>query len=200
MNNKTLIIASCFALVLAAVVVVRMNSIKRHFDVTVRESLKTTEGYDEKFINMVNRLEDVLTTRASFGYTGGKDPMTGTNRQVVQNIVPEKTAKAAVAPKIPAEKGDPFKLTAIIGDPAGKRVTAIVMDGERSYSVDPGDVVGGRKISRITGEGVYMETDSLLYYYDIYGKRLHRIKATGQLIEPVPAISPQNAAPREKAR
>jgi hypothetical protein len=201
LNNKTLIIASCLALALSVTIFVRMTLVKRHFDATVRESLKTSDGYDQKFITMVDRLEELLATRANFGYTGGKDPMTGTRRQVVQNVVAEKPrVSPATVVQQPQEEVDPFKLTAIIGDPGGKLVTAIVMDGERSYSVETGDVVGGRKISRITNEAIYMETDSLSYYYDIYGKRTHRIKATDRLFELAPAAPPQKGAPQETTK
>jgi hypothetical protein len=175
--NKSIIaiIASVLAILLAIGMVVRMNMQKKHFDKIVQEALKTSEGYDQIFIDMVNRLEVELATRASFGYTGGKDPMTGTKRQVVSQL-PTLGPGLAASSGAPKEPGDPVKLTAIIADAAGRKITAVVMDGERSYSVEPGDVVANRKITKITNEGIYMETDSLYYFYDIYGKKGTRLK------------------------
>jgi type II secretory pathway component PulC len=71
---------------------------------------------------------------------------------------------------------DQFKLTAIIADASGKKITAVIMDGERSYSVDQGDVVAGRKITKISNEAIFMENDSMTFFYDIYGKKGEKFK------------------------
>jgi hypothetical protein len=172
-----LIVASAIAIVTALVSTVWIVGEKGRFDKAVAAS-RTTEGYDQRFIDMVNRLEDELATRARFGYTGGKDPMTGTTRHVVipKAVVPHvRTNKTTSAPEVepapaaPVAAPDMVKLTAIIGD--AKKMTAIVMDGERSYSVEAGDKVAGRRITRVTNEGIYMEDDSLYYFYDISGNR-----------------------------
>ncbi|MBN1131155.1 MAG: hypothetical protein JXA71_19350 [Chitinispirillaceae bacterium] len=185
---QLLLIASLLAVVVSIVIIYRAVAAKSSFDKSVSEALKTSEGYDQRFIDMVNRLEDLLATRAQFGYTGGKDPMTGTKRQVVQ---PKKAAapKRARKSRPPAgqpeaveqqvEEVDPVKLTAIIADGTGRKITAVVMDGERSYSVDPGDHVAGRKITRITNDGIYMETATSYYFYDIYGNVVKKDKTTG---------------------
>ena len=190
-QHQLLLIASLLAVLLSIVMIYRSVAAEKNFDRSVKESLKTTEGYDQRFIDMVNRLEELLATRAQFGYTGGKDPMTGTKRQVVQM-----KAKPAAKPKIrkpsagagtqvaaPEEEEavDPVRLTAIIADATGKKITAVVMDGERSFSVDPGDVVAGRKITKITNDGIYMETDTSYYFYDIYGNVVKKNKSTGEV-------------------
>jgi len=184
MNQKTILIASILALVLALVILVRMSIVKHSFDTTVRVSLKTSEGYDEKFITMVDRLENILATRASFGYTGGKDPMTGSRRQVVQSAPSSAPAPKASAPAVTAPPpSDLMKLTAIIGDANERHLMAIIMNGERSYSVNAGDVVAGRRITKITNEGIFMESGTQSFYYDIYGKRQTRNKTGGQSSE-----------------
>jgi hypothetical protein len=203
-QNQLILIGSLLAFVISAIVVYRTLSVKSNFDQSVTESLKTSEGYDQRFIDMVNRLEDLLATRAKFGYSGGKDPMTGTIRQVVQPQpvpVAPKTSKqpknaAATAPVAAAGPVDPVKLTAIIGDAAGRKFTAVVMDGERSFSVDPGDVVAGRKISRITNEGIYMESETDQYFYDIYGNIVKKSKGSGESIVPPPEPPPPVVAPK----
>ncbi len=159
----SILIASALALLLAVVVIFRINARKTEFDRSVREALSTSEGYDEQFIEMVNNLEDELARRASFGYEGGKDPMTGRTRRVVKpkRVVRRRTKKKAV---------DPVKLTAIIFDDRNRQFTAIVMDGERSYSVEVGDRVRDRRITDITSENVIMKSSSKAYVYDIYGK------------------------------
>ena len=63
--------AAALALALALVLSARIFSQSSGFRKVVQESLLTTEGYDQQFINLVNQLEDVLTTRASFPYPGG---------------------------------------------------------------------------------------------------------------------------------
>ncbi len=165
----TLIAAAVLSLLLAGGMSARMYLRKKQFDKTVQEALSFSEGYDKDFINMVNRLEVELATRASFGYTGGKDPMTGKIRRVARRIFrPKKTLPVTVTP---VETVDPFKLTAIIFDDEQNSYTAIVMKGERSFAVEVGDVVGDRKIQKITSGRIFMDSDSLVYYYDISGAR-----------------------------
>jgi hypothetical protein len=187
-QHQLLLIASILAIVVSIIIGFRAIASKEKFNRSVRESLKTSEGYDQRFIDRVNRLEDLLATRAQFGYSGGKDPMTGTKRQIVQQK-PPKAAKARKAVKTasgasaaaaePAEEIDPVRLTAIIADATGKKITAVIMDGERSFSVDPGDKVAGRRITKITNDGLYMESDTTYYFYDIYGNVVKKNKSTG---------------------
>lgn len=187
-QHRILLIGSLIAVVLSLVIMFRSVSAKNHFDRAVIESLKTTEGYDQRFIDMVNRLEELLATRARFGYQGRKDPMTGSIREVVQ---PKPVAAPAPRPRVhkavpsepetPVAPTDPVRLTAVIADAAGKKITAVVMDGERSLSVDPGDLVAGRKITKITNDGIYMESDSCYFFYDIYGNVVKKSKETGEI-------------------
>jgi hypothetical protein len=171
--------AAIAATILALVLLLRMTQIHQGFQKMVLQSLVTSEGYDQNFINLVNHLEDVLATRASFSYLGGKDPMTGRQREVakpeavrapVRRIpnagLPDKPAPDAA----PAAPSDPFRLTALIADDFG-RYTAIVMDGERSVSVDVGDQVGGKKVARITNREITMETGSSIITYGLDGTR-----------------------------
>lgn len=165
-NNVPTIIAVILAILLAGGMFFRTFIQKRSFDKTVHESIKTTEGYDQKLINMVKRLEYDLALRASFGYRGHKDPMTGKKRKVV---LPKKVFKKKIDKKEPEAVIDPVKLTAIIFDDEKTRYTAVVMDGERSYSVEVGDRVRDRRITRITEEMIYMENAEAYFAYDIYG-------------------------------
>lgn len=191
MNQKLMMTASVLALVLSIIILVRISIVKNSFESTVLSSLKTSEGYDEKFITMVDKLENVLTTQASFGYSGGKDPMSGDRRESAKaepeaappppNATPNQQAPKATqvlpaAPHLPPP--DAMKLTAIIGDAADRHLTAIVLDGEHSYSVDVGDMVSGRRITRITSDGIFMENATQTFYYDIYGKRQIRNKTS----------------------
>jgi hypothetical protein len=168
-KNNTLIAAAILAVLLAVGVTVQMHLQKKKFEKNVVERKKTSAGYDQKFIAMVNRLEEELTMRASFGYEGGKDPMTGKKRRVVipkRRITRKPTKKTS---KAPVRKIDPVKLTAIIYDDEKTRYTAVVMDGERSFSVEVGDKVRNRRITRITEEVIYMEDAKNYYKYDIFG-------------------------------
>jgi Tfp pilus assembly protein PilP len=161
------IVASVLAVVIAVVLVVRVSMRKRHFDQTVREALSTSEGYDQRFIKMVKNLEEHLARQASFGYTGGKDPMTGKVRRVVQ---PRRAAPRRPRKQAPVAEVDPVKLTAIIFDDVAGEYTAVIMDGERSYSVEVGDRIRNRRITRITEDAVLMISDTMMYRYDIYGR------------------------------
>ena len=206
-QHRLLITASAFAVLLAFFIIFRSISSKQHFDNAVRESLKTSEGYDQRFIDMVNRLEELLATRAQFGYSGGKDPMTGTRRQVVlpkaatapvrtaYHPTQQRTQGTTQAETAPAQASDQMRLTAIIADATGKKITAIIMDGERSYSVEKGDMVGGRKISHITNEGIYMETDTMMYFYDIYGNVVKKSKETGNVSSVLKEEPPKQETP-----
>lgn len=188
-QHRLLIAATVIAVVLSLFIIYRSFSASASFDQAVHESLKTTEGYDQRFIDRVNRLEELLATRAQFGYSGGKDPMTGNKRQVVQikepAPAPVKTyhaqqQAAGPAPEAaPAVQADQMRLTAIIADATGRKITAVVMDGERSFSVEQGDLVSNRKITRITNEGIYMESDSMIFFYDIYGNVVRKSKESG---------------------
>jgi hypothetical protein len=173
------IVCAVLALLLAIGVTVRITLQQTSFNRAVQEALETSEGYDERFINMVNKLEEELARRASFGYTGGKDPMTGKKRSVVLHHKrvrrPSRTRKKGEK-QPPPQQVDPVKLTAIIFDDEKRTYTAIVMDGERSYSVEMGDRVRNRKITRISNDELYMESPTALYKYDIYGNSQTRKK------------------------
>jgi hypothetical protein len=191
MRFNPFIASAVLAMVLALGLALRVFSQNNGFRREVNESLATTEGYDQKFIDLVDHLEEVLTVRASFSYPGGKDPMTGRRREVAAPVeapsprrvatskpsAQPKAAKAdtAKAPIATVEIPDRVKLTAIIADDYGQH-TAIVMDGERSLSVDVGDMVGNRKVTRITGKEITMENDSALYSYDLSGSRNYQKK------------------------
>lgn len=185
--------AAILAMALAFGLALRVFSQNSGFRHEVRESLASTEGYDQRFIDLVNHMEDILAKRASFAYPGGKDPMTGRRREVASAPAPEAaprriaaTAKPKAGPKAPAKPdtafqlpaappADKVKLTAIIADDYGQH-TAIVMDGERSLSVDVGDLVGARKVTKITSKDITMEDDSAIYGYDLAGNRSYQRK------------------------
>ncbi|MBD3392178.1 MAG: hypothetical protein GF418_08885 [Chitinivibrionales bacterium] len=169
-EHGLLITGSVLAFLLAVGVVTRITMQKASFNRTVQEALETSEGYDERFIEMVNKLEEELARRASFGYKGQKDPMTGKKRAVVLHHKPiRRRLPAKKEDKEPEQYIDPVKLTAIIYDDEKRKHTAIVMDGERSYSVEVGDRVRDRTITRITNEQIFMESPAALFRYDIYG-------------------------------
>lgn len=200
MKFNPFVAAAALALVLAVGLAGRIYSQSTGFRKVVNESLATTEGYDQQFINLVNHLEEVLTTRASFPYPGGKDPMTGRRREVAAEVLEQPAPRLAAsragskaAPKAPKGAGNPagrgsasdsapaeppsdkVRLTAIIADDYGQH-TAIVMDGERSMSVDIGDMVGARKVVRITGKELTMEDDLTVYIYGLSGSRSQQRK------------------------
>ncbi len=180
-RQQILMIASVMAVILSIVIITRSISARVHFDRSVNEALKTSEGYDQRFIDMVNRLENILAQRAQFGFGGGTDPMTGTKRMVVQTQAAPAPRTGKARPGAPASvaataTADPVKLTAIIADASGKKITAVVMDGERSFSVDPGDYIAKRRITQITNDGIYMESDTMLYFYDIRGNKVVKKK------------------------
>lgn len=185
-NHAVMLLASLLALVLGAYLCLRVEEHRRLFDGSVSEALKTSEGYDQAFIDMVNKLEEELMMRASFGYAGRKDPMTGMVRAVA--AAPARFAavrgrpaapRPAPAAGAPAEEApeetpltveiDPIRLTAIIYDNTRKTYTAVVMNGERSFSVDVGDRLAGRQIVQITGDNIVMETATERFTYTIAG-------------------------------
>src|SRR3954468_10031711 len=142
--------SAVLALIMAFGLTLRLFFQQEGFQRIVNESLASSEGYDQKFIDLVDHLEDVLTSRASFPFMGGKDPMTGRRREIANSVVDQPVVRRA-APPVKASKGksapvaepkpepasapeDKVKLTAIIADDYGQH-TAIVMDGERSMSV-----------------------------------------------------------------
>ncbi|MCL2688671.1 MAG: hypothetical protein FWE57_02335 [Chitinispirillia bacterium] len=187
-NYSVMIFACVLAIGLAAYMLYRADDQKKSFDKTVKSALQTSEGYDKAFIDMVNRLEDELATRASFGYAGRKDPMTGTVRNVVVPAArPSARRSAAPAAAHRADETeaqaapvqvavDPVRLTAIIFDNTRNIYTAVVMDGERSFSVDVGDRVAGRRIMRITGQEIMMENDIERFTYNISGDKTRAYK------------------------
>jgi len=65
LKEKTLIAISASALLLAVFLFFRISTAKYDFSRTVRESHKTTEGYDQLFIDRVNRFEQVLVNLVS---------------------------------------------------------------------------------------------------------------------------------------
>lgn len=188
MKFNPFLAAAALSLILALGLAARIHSQFSSFREVVNESLATSEGYDSRFIELVNHLEDDLTTRANFPYPGGKDPMTGRRREVAALVLeresaprkPIRAARAAAKPTPapsagPAPVPDKVRLTAIIADDYGQH-TAIVMDGERSLSVDVGDAVGGRRVVRITAKEVAMEDQAMVYTYGLSGARSQQRK------------------------
>lgn len=184
--------AALLAMALALGLSIRVFSQNNGFRREVTQSLATTEGYDQMFIDLVNHMEEVLAHRASFSYPGGKDPLTGRRREVAAPVaqapVPRMAASAPpkgkpAGPAKPADDDvlpaapppDRVKLTAIIADDYGQH-TAIVMNGERSMSVDVGDLVGDRKVTKVTSKEITMEDDTAIYSYDISGNRNYNRK------------------------
>jgi len=180
-----LVVTVLLAVVLSAYAAYRVDDRSKEFNKTVRETLKISEGYDQQFIDMVLKLEDELAERASFGYAGRKDPMTGTTRVVAARPVVQPRAtgggraraaaaaqpvqEVATAPVQVMEEPDPVRLTAIIFDNTRNTYTAIVMDGTRSYSVAVGDRIAGRRVTRITNEDIFMENERERFVYNIMG-------------------------------
>lgn len=182
MTPKNTVAAATLSFVVAAFIVASIVGTKARFDRTVSQTRETSEGYDQILIDKVNQLESVLATRAQFGYSGGKDPMTGRIRQVVVQRpaqvpapLPRPVANASAPglpppPPLPVERPDPVRLTAIIADSQGQK-TAIIMDGERSYAVAEGDRVAGRRVVSVAPDMVVMVDDTTRYLYDIHGGR-----------------------------
>jgi hypothetical protein len=118
--------------------------------------------------------------------------MTGRERIVVNNpsifqrrrpaattTIAEKTtqpANTAAVPEEPVIAEDSVRLTAIIFDDVKEVYTAIVMVGERSYAIEAGDYVVGRRITTINSERVIMEDDRAFYMYEITGRKDRREK------------------------
>jgi len=170
--------AALFSFAIAILIFFRITQEHARFQKTVRQSLMSSEGYDQKFIDLVNHLEDILATRATFSYQGGVDPMTGRQREVSQ-FVPTVVAKRASPTQGPARgriapapkvESDPIRLTALIADDFG-RYTAIIMNGERSLSVDVGDAVGESKVVRITSRDIVLSGNEGTFTYSLSGGR-----------------------------
>lgn len=174
----SLIAASVLSVITAGALAARVTFQTRHFDKTVQEALKTSEGYDEKFIEMVNRLERELALRASFGYIGGKDPMTGKERIVVRTQPQRKRVVSTSMTNEPQveQPADSVRLTAIIYDDEKRLYTAIIMVGERSFAIETGDLVVGRNVNKIDNGYLIMEDNQQYYIYDIAGNLEIRVK------------------------
>jgi len=216
MKYNPFAVSALLAMVIAFGLSLRIFSQDRGFLHVVNESLATTEGYDQKFIDLANHLEKVMATRASFSYPGGKDPMTGRRREVASMVGADASQARSSANKIAANKTgkggrtdgkvvaknssnktdanavvdtaaaaaaalaaqppeDNVKLTALIADDYGQH-TAIVMNGERSQSVEVGDMVGKRKVTKITSKEIIMEDESAVYSYELSGNRNYQKK------------------------
>lgn len=190
MDMKPFNAAATLALLLAIGMFTRIYSQHSGFHRVVRESLATSEGYDQKFIDLVHHLEEILTTRASFPFLGGSDPMTGRRRELVATALPSSRVRPPASPKSSTTKAAPVdriesapepaisdnvRLTAIIADEYGQH-TAIVMNGERSLSVDVGDLVGDRKVIRISSKDLVMADEALIYTYNLSGARSQQPK------------------------
>jgi len=179
-------------LIIAMALIWRIHQQQRQFQELVAKTAQITEGYDENFIAMVDRLEHELAERASFPYLGKKDPMTGKVRQVVipqrpreRERIARRTGKAPTdapiaqatetATTVVAEV-DPVRLTAVIYDDIKRVHTAIMMVGERSYSVEVGDRIHGRRAAEITVSSVTLEDQNKIYQYNISGQSSSRAK------------------------
>ncbi len=168
MNDKKILLPAILAFILSVAVAVRVVVENTQFTRTVRKSEQTTRGYDQRFINMVKRLESVLAQRASFGYPGGRDPMTGKHRFVAKRSSAKVSSKKSTGASARTKAKD-FKLTATFSDDNTGKYTAIIMYKERSFSAEVGDIIANRKIRKITPQNIVMESNTHLYFYDIEG-------------------------------
>lgn len=197
-DKKLLILSAILVAIISSAVLLRIATLENQFKLDAARMKAETANYDQEFITMVNRLESELATRANFPYLGGKDPMTGKIRYVVaeppkpkQNgkskptkvtkVEPESnTQKPMVTDSTPAiaipPPKDPIRLTAIIYDDFKKAFTAIMMVGERSYSVEVGDKINGRLTKQITAQQVILEDAQKSYQFDISGNISNRVK------------------------
>jgi len=169
-----MLVAPLCAVTLSAGIAASVTIHRAEFDAAVNRSHEQTDRYDDKFISLVDNMERELAQRASFGYSGGKDPITGVSRRVVSSAPLARanlSDKSADNDVVDAPRPDPVKLTAIIYDGKSKTYTAIIMDGERSFSVDVGDKVRGRTVRSISAEQTEMADESYLYTYDIFGRK-----------------------------
>ncbi len=171
-----IILSFLLTIVVTAAIYFRFSFVKEDFDQVVAESKAKVEGYDQEFITMVDNLEAELALRANFPYLGGKDPMTGKIRNVaVKRYVPVKY-KVKKINSDPIPPRDNVRLTAIIFDDIKDEFSAIMMVGERSYSVEEGDKVAKRLVSKITERYVYLASVEADFRYDINGKVIKKLK------------------------
>lgn len=191
-NKHTVKFFIVLLLAASAILWWRIDKQKREFNALVEKTSQITEGYDQNFIAMVDRLEQELAERASFPYLGKKDPMTGkvrsvvipqpreqhrASRRMVQTKAASATTPSEVAPTAPVvEAPDPVRLTAVIFDDIKRVHTAIMMVGERSYSVEVGDRVHGRRATEISVSSVTLEDQANIYQYNINGQKSSRAK------------------------
>ncbi len=179
-------------LIVSALLWWRIEQQQKNYRALVNKTAQITEGYDQQFLAMVDRLEHELTERASFPYLGKKDPMTGKTRSVVPTPPREKEKSPRIArnpvqaqpiqglPEVKALEEvvipDPVRLTAVIFDDIKRVHTAIMMVGERSYSVEVGDRVHGRRATEISVSSVTLEDQTNIYQYNINGQKSSRAK------------------------
>jgi len=179
-------------LIVSALLWWRIEQQQKNYRTLINKTAQITEGYDQQFLAMVDRLEHELAERASFPYLGKKDPMTGKTRTVVPSPPREKEkspriarnqAHVAPAQGLPEVKApeevvipDPVRLTAVIFDDIKRVHTAIMMVGERSYSVEVGDRVHGRRATEISVSSVTLEDQTNIYQYNINGQKSSRAK------------------------
>lgn len=184
---KKSFLISLAALILAAVMVYRISAIDRSFSAEVKKSQSASAGYDVAFINLVNHLEKELATRAQFGFSGDKDPFTGRQRMIAAPVAePIKVASIAVPGKKvdtksvkPAGKAKPvasrpsspaIRVSAIIYEQTKNSYTAIVMEGDRTLTLEVGDVFGSLKVTAITGTSFTCSDSKSEYTYDLRGQ------------------------------
>lgn len=192
-SKHTVLLFSTVVVAVCALLWWRIDAQASSYQELVAKTASVTEGYDQEFIAMVDRLEDELAERASFPYLGKKDPMTGKTRNVViaapspssreerrRVRVKEAPAKPLTAQVLEAapvvEAPDPVRLTAVIFDDIKRVHTAIMMVGERSFAVEVGDRIHGRRATEITVSSVTLEDQQKIYQYNISGQKSSRLK------------------------
>lgn len=184
MEFRKYLIGSIIGFVLSVGIAGGVSWYRLDFDTLVKKSRQSTHGYDKQFIALVDKLEHELEKRAQFGYTGGRDPMTGRSRRVVRPVqVRQKPAAVAVKDTEKGPAPDPVRLTAILFDDRSKKYTALVMDGERSVSIEVGDEIRDRRVRSITSKEIVMEDSEYQYRYDINGKKARRARRGGMLLD-----------------
>ena len=103
-------------------------------------------------------------------------PQAQPSQPVIEQVAQAHVQSVALEPEPPAVVQDPVRLTAIIYDDFKKAYTAIMMVGERSFSVEVGDRLHGRVTREISVQKVTLEDADRTYQYDISGNISNRAK------------------------
>lgn len=168
-NNSGKFITFILAILLSVIIITRINKHTDNFDALADQSLDQTNGYIQITLNLAQEMESQYQLKNIIKQSKGFNSTT----EIFQNLI--LSDPLIKGRKVKHNPDKSLKLNLISQAPTGEYKATFDYKGHQ-FVVKAGDKLLGRQVKKITAEKVYMNSVTMLFLYDIKGKRLVKKK------------------------